>query len=213
VRKLTKTPEPTVLTNNGLAWTQEFVAHVQASGGIGPHAPARYRHDEVRTALAAELHKKCAYCESRIPHVAYGHIEHILPKAQRPELVVTWQNLTLACPVCNQHKSDYYDAAHPLVHPYDDEPEDEIRFVGPMARADGHSRGYRTISRCRLNRGDLVLERMRVLEQVEQLVRQAALIEDDAAREFVLTEARSLAEDDAEYASAVRCHIAQVVDC
>ena len=210
VRKLTKAPEPAVLANNQLAWTREFVSHVQANGGVGAHAPARYRHDDVKNALATELHKKCAYCESRISHVAYGHIEHILPKAERPELVVAWENLTLACPVCNQHKSNYYDPAAPLVHPYADQPEAEIRFVGPMARAEGHSAGYRTIQRCKLNRGDLLLQRMRALEQVEQLVRHAATIDDPAARQFVLDEAESLGADSSEYAVAVRTHLTLV---
>ena len=35
-----------------------------------------------------ETHGKCAYCESKIKHIDYGDIEHILPKNKnaRPDL-------------------------------------------------------------------------------------------------------------------------------
>jgi hypothetical protein len=60
-------------------------------------------------------HGKCAFCESRISHTAYGDVEHFRPKAgfkqnegdvlERPGyywLVYAWTNLFLACQLCNQ---------------------------------------------------------------------------------------------------------------
>ena len=208
MRRLTKTEIPLILKSNQAAWRQAFEDHVAANGGtVGSGAPAHYRHADVREALRIEVAEKCAYCESCLLHVTYDHIEHILPRKHRPDLVVTWSNLTLACPKCNQSKSDYYVPSAPLVHPYEDDPEAEIEFEGPMARTDGHGPGYRTISVCDLNRGALVIRRLGALTQVEQLLRQAASLGDPIARGLVVDEARRLAADDAEYASVVRRYL------
>ncbi len=211
MRKLTKTDMPDVLVVNEAIWTEAFQAHIAANGGVvGPHAPARYRHDAIRDALREEVYAKCAYCESLIFHVSYAHIEHILPKARRPDLVVRWGNLTLACPKCNQEKGDYYEPDAPLLHPYEDEPEAHIVFVGPMARTEGHGSGYRTAVRLDLNRPDLLLKRFEVLEHIEQLLRQAEALEDKVASQMVLAEAWQLAGEDAEYASMARRYLEDV---
>ncbi len=60
-------------------------------------------------------HGKCAFCESKITHIAYGDVEHFRPKAgyrQRPDdplvrpgyywLAYEWSNLFFCCPLCNQ---------------------------------------------------------------------------------------------------------------
>ncbi len=44
---------------------------------------------------------KCAYCESYLMHVSYGHIEHFKPKAKYPQYCFSWDNLLLGCEVCN----------------------------------------------------------------------------------------------------------------
>ena len=77
-----------------------------------------YRHSEVRAALTHLFHAKCAYCESKVLHVAALDIEHFRPKGGvvRPDgtllpdhywwLTVTWENLYLACESCNRmHRS------------------------------------------------------------------------------------------------------------
>jgi 5-methylcytosine-specific restriction endonuclease McrA len=208
MRQLTKTEPPDVLRANENAWSQAFVDHVTANGGVvGPGAPVHYRHDDIREGLRVETIGKCAYCESKITHISYVHIEHILPKSKRPELVVSWENLTLACELCNQAKGDYYDPANPIAHPYTDDPELHISFEGPLARTDGHGTGHTTIVHCDLNRGDLLLERAAVLEHVEQLLRQAQLLSNPGAKRTVLAEAWALADEDAEYASMVRRYL------
>lgn len=141
-------------------------------------------------------------------HVAHGHIEHILPKSERPELVVDWANLTLACPVCNTHKGKYYDPTGPLLNPYEDDPSSEIEFVGPMIRTQGTGAGYRAVTRLRLNRDELVLDRLRVLQQVKDLFRHSqTLAHDDGAREFTLDEMQALGEPGNEYSSAVIAYL------
>jgi uncharacterized protein (TIGR02646 family) len=99
-------------------------------------AEAKYRHSEIKKALVGMFHGKCAYCESKITHIEYGHIEHFRPKRGikgRPDLAFEWNNLLLACGVCNgaEHKSDHFPEANeggPLVNPCEDDPEVHFQF-------------------------------------------------------------------------------------
>ena len=74
-----------------------------------------YGHAHVREALLAAQHGKCAFCESKIAHIAPGDVEHFRPKGgwrqkqgaplQRPGYywhAYEWANLFLACALCNQ---------------------------------------------------------------------------------------------------------------
>ncbi|WP_224367657.1 hypothetical protein [Hyalangium versicolor] len=76
---------------------------------------AIYGHSSVKAALRKAQHDKCAFCESKISHIAYGDVEHFRPKAgwrqaekgplHRPGyywLAYDWGNLFLACAICNQ---------------------------------------------------------------------------------------------------------------
>ncbi len=64
-------------------------------------AQKKYAHPEVKKALVDMFHEKCAYCESQIRVVAYGHIEHFLPKAAYINYTFEWSNLVLSCAICN----------------------------------------------------------------------------------------------------------------
>jgi len=39
-----------------------------------------YAHEDVKAALKAMQHDKCAFCESKVSHIAYGDVEHYRPK-------------------------------------------------------------------------------------------------------------------------------------
>jgi uncharacterized protein (TIGR02646 family) len=74
-----------------------------------------YGHDDVKAALRAAQHDKCAFCDSDMMHTGYGDVEHFRPKAawQQREgdplrypgyfwLAYDWDNLFLSCQLCNQ---------------------------------------------------------------------------------------------------------------
>jgi uncharacterized protein (TIGR02646 family) len=74
-----------------------------------------YAHASVKAALRAMQHDKCAFCEAKITHIAYGDVEHFRPKGgyrQRADralmrpgyywLAYAWENLLLSCQLCNQ---------------------------------------------------------------------------------------------------------------
>lgn len=112
MRKIKKTPKPQVLIDHAKEWTTEYCACLNAGNKPSDTVANRYNHPEIKTALEKETHEKCAYCESKIKHISYGDIEHILPKNRdaRPNLYVEWANLTLSCEQCNRSgKRTYYN--------------------------------------------------------------------------------------------------------
>lgn len=110
-----------------------------------------YAADDVKAALLAAQHEKCAFCESHVRHVAYGDVEHFRPKAgflQRPTdalrrpgyywLAYSWENLFFCCQLCNNHKRNYFplrDDRCRARSPADDLGAEEPLLVDP-ARLD-----------------------------------------------------------------------------
>ncbi|MXZ25090.1 MAG: hypothetical protein F4Y80_09550 [Caldilineaceae bacterium SB0665_bin_21] len=165
--RLCKGCEPQALAENRDAWTAEYVNWLEDREG---NEPRRYADPDIRAALEAETHSKCAYCEGRFKHVAYGHVEHKLPKRKYPELVCAWENLTVACPVCNTNKGDFDDPKCRLLDPHMDDVETMVVFVGSLAHAEPGSRADKTISRISLNRPDLLLAREEVLKSLGRIL-------------------------------------------
>jgi uncharacterized protein (TIGR02646 family) len=171
----------------------------------------KYRHPQIKQQLLCMFHGKCAYCESRITHVDYGHIEHFVPKAEnhgRPDLTFEWSNLFLACGVCNgaEHKGAHFpgpEEGGPLVNPCDDEPEEHFRFVFDrktrLASVDGITRrGKRTAQLLGLNRPELRAYRS---SQIRKVAVIAILAKSNPEAAALLHEAR---QDAGEYAAFVR---------
>jgi hypothetical protein len=86
-----------------------------------------YAHETVKAALKECQHDKCAFCESKVSHIAYGDVEHFRPKKgylqedgdelQRPGyywLAYEWTNLLFCCQICNQrHKRNLFPLTDP----------------------------------------------------------------------------------------------------
>lgn len=138
-----------------------------AAIAAGAEPPERWRHPEIRLALRMETGAKCAYCEAFVDDVAYPHVEHIIPKKLRPELVVRWANLTSACGRCNLAKRDFYHDTDGLLNPYVDPIDAHLNFLGTLITSNlGDVRGAVTVRKLQLNRLDLVYSRLRRLEAV-----------------------------------------------
>ena len=198
--------EPQILVANREAWTAEYV---NWSRDPAEREPRRYAHLDIRSALEAETHSKCAYCEGRIGHVAYTHIEHKLPKGKHPTLVCDWGNLTIACPKCNTNKGQYDEPNCPLLDPHVDDVEEEVAFGGPMALARGSARASATITHLKLNRGELLLARSEVLKKLDlilDLVKRAA--NEPAARLALWLDIDDMTAAAGEFASACRQFLA-----
>ena len=200
--RLRKGCEPQILVENRDAWIAEYEHWLETRTG---HEPRRYAARDIRAALEAETHCKCAYCEGRFKPVSYGHIEHKLPKRKYPNLVCAWTNLTVACQVCNTNKGDYDDPECRLLDPHVDDVEGMVVFAGPMAFARKESRTRATIMRLQLNRNGLLFQRTQVLERLNSILDtvQRACNEPAVVRAMWF-DIDSLTAADGEYASACR---------
>ena len=129
-----------------------------------------YSHRDNKNSLRDASFGKCMYCESKISHVDFAHIEHIKPKApdKYPELKYVWENLGYSCSKCNNKKSDSYHPQTPYIDPYTEYPDEHIVFIGwCLYPRNGSERGEITIQDVGLNRVELIEQRK---ERIEKLI-------------------------------------------
>lgn len=164
--KLTKSPPPKVLADNAAAWTKTLLDKIDS--GIEPTQTekTRYRHRDIKAALEIETSGKCAYCESKLKHIHHGDVEHIYPKSLDPSKQFLWENLTLACEICNQNKSNRDPYVESIIDPYDKHPDEHICFYGPMAFPLGTAEGISSIHLLDLNRAALVEMRSESIKRI-----------------------------------------------
>lgn len=164
--KLTKTAKPIILENNAVEWTKIVMEKLAAGEKLNSTDDARYRHKEVKEALVKETHGKCAYCESKLKHIHHGDVEHIAPKSLKPEKRYDWVNLTLACEICNQNKSNKDPDVEYIIDPYATEPSEHLTFLGSFIFPMGTNHGKNTEILLDLNRVSLLERRKSRLEQI-----------------------------------------------
>jgi len=180
MRRLSKGPKPDILKEKCDEWTSELLAAVASGTKPTDTVKNRYRHADVKQAVIDETHGKCAYCESKIRHIAPGDIEHIVPKSKIPGMAFEWENLTLACDVCNGNKGDTYNADpnHPendLIDPYVDDPILHLAFFREVIVPRTNSpRAFVTNSILKLSRGELVERRRERMDFIDGLLRNYA---------------------------------------
>ena len=174
--KLEKGDEPAILSQNADQWTN-VVVRKTSSGETPTRAErSRYNHPKIKRALLAETHKKCAYCESKLRHVSYGDIEHVVPKSTDPSKWFSWPNLTIACDVCNTNKGKTAVDGETFIDPYAVDPEEHFWHLGSMVYSrPGSDAAALTERLLDLNRADLLERRseriaglLKMLESVER---------------------------------------------
>ncbi|MCI5149620.1 MAG: hypothetical protein D3916_09575, partial [Candidatus Electrothrix sp. MAN1_4] len=67
---LQRADQPKILEKKGAEWTQKLLSAVNKKQR--DNAKSKYRHKDIKHALCAMCHDKCAYCESKVTHVDYG---------------------------------------------------------------------------------------------------------------------------------------------
>lgn len=202
---LSKGPIPKSLAANSARWTSELLAEIARGGDAKAQRLNRYRQRDIKDALKAETHRKCAYCESKPLHVTQGDIEHIVPKAVDPKLAFDWVNLTLACSVCNNNKSD----KEGFVDPYAVDPNTEFEFLGPMiSHRLGRVAAERTKIELDLNRIDLLERRRDRIEGLMDKLERLHGATDHAAKALLVnTLVQHETSPDKEFAACVRAWV------
>jgi uncharacterized protein (TIGR02646 family) len=160
--RLHRGAEPGFLAENKTAWTERF-------NRVPPPRDwaTEDGKEQLREALEPVSQGKCAFCESLLGVATYREIEHYWPKSRYGDRVFIWENLFLACRLCNGAKSDQ-DHGGALVKPDDEEPERLFWLnldSGKLEPRDGLTgeqvrRVQKTIQICDLNRGDLCQVRL-----------------------------------------------------
>ena len=199
---------PGVLQASYQAWTNILLAHRTAGTTPTATEKARYRHVDIKQALVNETRGKCAYCESKLRHIAYGDVEHIVPKSTSIEKTFDWSNLTLACDVCNTNKDDHFGNHDDLVDPYAVEPSTHLNFIGAMVLPmPGSGPGHITVSTLRLNRIDLVERRAERLEQLCRLLHLMVEVLDENRRDVIRRDLEREYTEDKEYSAMSKGYI------
>lgn len=200
-----------------------------------------YGAKSVKNALIKAQHGKCAFCEAQVRHIAHGDVEHYRPKGgfrqdasddlQQPGyfwLAYVWENLFLACQLCNQsfkknlfpltdpskrarsHLDDLADEEPMLIHPADEEPTTFVGFREEIAfPIDDHPRARATIAVVGLNRETMTEHRRDHLAPFKLLREMLPLLPPDGeqARSIqALFEEAVLPK--AQYSSMIRAHLA-----
>lgn len=176
---LNKTAIPRLLEENSAQWTETLLEKQRRGEAPTAAELSRYNHPAIKAALLAETHEKCAYCESKVRHVAFGDVEHIVPKSVVPEQRFAWENLTIACDVCNTRKGN----REGFLDPYRDVPDEHLTFEGPVLLPRPESAlGLFTETTLELNRMPLVERRRDRLMELHRLIILAETHADAATR-------------------------------
>ncbi|WP_223415301.1 MULTISPECIES: HNH endonuclease [unclassified Pseudomonas] len=199
--KLIKSEIPNILRVNGPEWTRIVLQKQAESLELTASEKSRYAHPEIKAAIIQETNGKCAYCESKVRHIAYGDIEHVIPKSSEPELWFDWENLTLACDVCNTNKGN----KRGVVDPYAVDPEQRFVFLGSVVwPVPGDETAALSVRILDLNRTELVGKR---LERIEYLMLFSTTIEKTTCpdlRAILEQDFKRELESDKEYAALCR---------
>lgn len=187
--KLTKLAIPEILNKHAADWTKTLVDKINAGEKPTDSEKTRYRHAEIKNVLVQETHGKCAYCESKILHIHHGDVEHIFPKSLAPEKTFDWENLTLACEICNQLKSNNDPTMNYIIDPYNIEPAIHLNFIGALVHAITANYGQNTKAMLKLNRPELC-ERRR-----EKLEKTISIFENILNEELPINTRKSIYED------------------
>lgn len=91
-----------------------------------PKAPVEYK--SFLPDLKANFGGYCCYCETR---VRKPDIEHVAPKSLNPSQACDWNNLLLACPICNRdYKKNKNPSRNDYVWPDIDDTFDMYEYQG-----------------------------------------------------------------------------------
>ncbi|MGX5699599.1 HNH endonuclease [Acinetobacter kookii] len=206
--KLQKLAEPQILIDNGAEWTRKHLENIANGIESTSYLKSRYNHSQIKDQIVQETSEKCAYCESKLRHIHHGDIEHIFPKSLDESKRFEWNNLTLACEICNQNKSNLDPMMNSILDPYIDDPESSLFFCGPLAVGQD-TKGMSTETIIGLNRTELMEQRKERLEKIISIFKHVNnLTLPKNARQAIYDNLKTIeASNSNAYTSMVRCTI------
>lgn len=182
--KVERTEKPKILEKKEQQWLSAYKTALNAyqtnpseSNKIKKKkAENKYNNGALKKALKNMFMDKCAYCESHIPHIYFGDIEHFRPKSKFPNQCFEWDNLLLSCGICNSkmYKSDKFPETNEggfFVNPVTENPDEFFNFefdpqTGTANVIPKNERGNTTEIELGLNRIDLVKHRSSIVKKM-----------------------------------------------
>ncbi len=186
--KVIRTDKPNILIENAEVWkTNHLIAitiyeqnRTLENKKTFETTQKKYNQKEVKTALKKMFYNKCAFCESNITQVYAGDIEHFRPKSKFPDLCFEWENLLLACSICNgkSNKGDKFPSENEgglLINPLEENPADFFKFefdsvTGLFLLIPLNIRAETMLKTIKLNRDDLAEFRTKQLMDIVKLL-------------------------------------------
>jgi uncharacterized protein (TIGR02646 family) len=208
--KISRGAIPGTLAKNGAKWLKALLEAIKADEEIPGAVATAYNQEDVKEQLSKDSLKKCMYCESKISHAAYEHIEHFRPKAKHkyPKLTFTWENLGWSCPVCNVSKSDEFDEQCAPIDPYAEDPSQFVEAHGPIvAQKIGNRRGELTCKLVKLNRPELIERRAERLTQVLELIERWHAESNGGLKDAIRSQIALECASASEYSFVVRAFV------
>ncbi|MFK5947757.1 MAG: HNH endonuclease [Methylococcales bacterium] len=161
-----------------------------------------YKHHTNKEALKKANNDKCMYCESKISHIDFAHVEHFKPKANDkfPDLKFVWENLGYACPKCNNEKSDKFHNDTPYIDPYSEEPSEYFYVAGALLLIkNGSERSEISIKDIDLNRPDLLEKRLEKINEIQKAITACHRTTNTVLKDAALNELMQESAPDKEY--------------
>lgn len=215
--QVARTNKPEILIKKQVEWQSglnKAISEYQNDNSLANRkkldvAFGKYNHKQVKDSLKIMFSGKCAYCESHITHIGYGHIEHFRPKSKFPDLCFEWDNLLLGCEICNgkEYKGDKFPESTdggPFINPVDENPDEFFDFefdpeTGTANVIPKDRRALTTEDMLGLNRPELVKRRSSIV----RLLVTIAIKADKGDRIFI-TELKRRCNMEEEYAAFAR---------
>lgn len=209
--KVNKLDEPPILVKNGKRWTEEHLENIKNGIESSQYLKTRYNHSEIKGQIVKETNGKCVYCESKLTHIHHGDIEHIYPKSLDESKRFEWNNLTFACEICNQNKSNLDPKLTYIQDPYAVDAEKNFLFVGSLIMTKNKV-GESTNTILELNRTALIERRNQRLKGLEIIFKQIINLElPQVVRQKIYQDLITIeAHDSSEYTAMIRCFIEAV---
>lgn len=213
MRHLRKLPEPDVLARLKAQWKAEYDA-AKAANDVDAKAKIveNYRHPEIKATLVNETLNKCVYCESSVDHVDHLEVEHIQPRSKHEDLIFEWDNLTLACHLCNTSKNDRYDDTAGILNPYCTDPANHLQPLGPLIiPKPGDDVGEVARFVFDLDRAGLIEKRTTKIMAVRELVDAHARRTSALQKDLIVRQIRRELADNQEYTFVTRAVVKQLI--
>jgi uncharacterized protein (TIGR02646 family) len=204
MRNLRKLSIPSDLETNINEWTKEYLEKCSTGEEISEALKSKYRDSRIKELLLRETNGKCAYCESKITHISFGDVEHIVPKTKMPELTFLYSNLTLACSICNNNKSSLHGDEESIINPYSGNPEQKMFALGIILYAkSGSPDADNTITLLDLNRAGLLEKRREKVDKIVILIDRWFVMKPGAIKDAILKQIIKEGSSDKEYSFVV----------